>query len=47
MHRVGQLVAHVRARVAPDEKRTIECRMPRIRREFDKTTGQALQAPAI
>ena len=35
------------ARVAPDEERRIECRMPRIRREFDKTTGQALQAPAI
>lgn len=34
-------------RVVPGEKRTIECRLPRIRREFDKTTGQALQAPAL
>lgn len=33
--------------VAPGEKRTIECREPRIRREFDRTTGQALQAPAL
>jgi len=34
-------------RVVPGEKRTIECRLSRIRREFDKTTGQALQAPAL
>ena len=35
------------ALTAPGEKRTIECREPRIRREFDRTTGQALQAPAL
>ena len=35
------------ALAAPGEKRTIECRQPRIRREFDRTTGQALQAPAL
>lgn len=34
-------------RVVPDEKRTLECWLPRIRREFDKTTGLALQAPLL
>ncbi len=34
-------------RAWPDEKRALECRLPRIRREFDKTTGLALQAPLL
>ncbi len=34
-------------RAAPGEKHTIECRLPRVRRTFDKTTGAPLQAPAL
>lgn len=31
--------------VAPGEKRTLECRWPRARREFDRTTGKPIDAP--
>ncbi len=34
-------------RTVPGEKRAIECRLPRIRREFDRATGRALQEPAL
>lgn len=34
-------------RAVPDEPHKLECRQPRIRREFDKTSAQALQAPAL
>lgn len=33
------------AQVAPGEQRTLECRWPRARREFDKTTGKPIDAP--
>jgi hypothetical protein len=33
------------AQLAPGEKRAIECRWPRARREFDRATGKPLDAP--
>lgn len=32
-------------RAFPGERAVLECRKPRIRREFDRTTGRALQTP--
>jgi len=34
-------------RVAPGERRTLECRRPRLRRRFDKATGAATEAPLL